>query len=424
MVDVAALQFVGRSTLVLSLSSNNFWLNFIFLLFSIFCLQQFPCIHPPLDILPTVSVEVWRTLLLGIPYFYTLNATKVARYIYCYKWFFYTSRTNPTNSVVILQSLVLRSVVLGRILIYWNWSIMSILKLSLLFCYFLAESGPGRKNVGRTRGNPQQSGAILLGSFWQRDFLGFTKQRRACRRSLLCPPGGSSILLLPISFKRLPHGLLNLVFVLGGRTKLAKIFHGLGLGTTSRAEGRYFFHVCESFAQNGLITSPHAKALIMADQKGYEVPETGRKRARRKESGSQTEDNEVNETSKPAVFVPIWPTLYADLEEKPRVRQKQQQLYWTSYLTKVYQNSGCSSWHSSEDDLLSSRNMWTTWQENASFEMERVIKLESDSRRNNLIFYSFPEEVTETSAKSESLLYSSLENELKLEEDDIDGNSI
>ena len=34
----------------------------------------------------------------------------------------------------------------------------------------------------------------------------------------------------------------------------------------------------------------------MADQKGNEVPETGRKRARRKESGSQTEDNEVNES--------------------------------------------------------------------------------------------------------------------------------
>ena len=33
-VDVAALQFVGSSTLVLSLISNNFWLNFIFLLFS------------------------------------------------------------------------------------------------------------------------------------------------------------------------------------------------------------------------------------------------------------------------------------------------------------------------------------------------------------------------------------------------------
>ena len=35
----------------------------------------------------------------------------------------------------------------------------------------------------------------------------------------------------------------------------------------------------------------------MVEQTGNEVPETGRKRARRKESGcSQTEDNEVNET--------------------------------------------------------------------------------------------------------------------------------
>ena len=34
----------------------------------------------------------------------------------------------------------------------------------------------------------------------------------------------------------------------------------------------------------------------MADQTGKVVPETGRKRARRKESGSQTEDNEDNET--------------------------------------------------------------------------------------------------------------------------------
>lgn len=38
------------------------------------------------------------------------------------------------------------------------------------------------------------------------------------------------------------------------------------------------------------------KALIMADQMGNEVPETGQKRAKRKESGSQTEDNEVNES--------------------------------------------------------------------------------------------------------------------------------
>ena len=60
----------------------------------------------------------------------------------------------------------------------------------------------------------------------------------------------------------------------------------------------------------------------------------------------------------------------------------------------------------------------------ASFEKERAIKLESHSRRNNLIFYGVPEEVNETSIKTESLLYSFLEDEMKLKEDDIDGISI
>ena len=60
----------------------------------------------------------------------------------------------------------------------------------------------------------------------------------------------------------------------------------------------------------------------------------------------------------------------------------------------------------------------------ASFEKERAIKLESHSRRNNLIFYGVPEEVNETSVKTESLLYSFLEDEMKLKEDDIDGISI
>ena len=36
---------------------KKFWLNFIFLLFWIFCLQQFPCIHPPPDIYPLFQ---WR----------------------------------------------------------------------------------------------------------------------------------------------------------------------------------------------------------------------------------------------------------------------------------------------------------------------------------------------------------------------------
>ena len=36
----------------------------------------------------------------------------------------------------------------------------------------------------------------------------------------------------------------------------------------------------------------------------------------------------------------------------------------------------------------------------ASFEKERAIKLESHSRRNNLIFYGIPEEANETTAKT------------------------
>ena len=41
-----------------------------------------------------------------------------------------------------------------------------------------------------------------------------------------------------------------------------------------------------------------------------------------------------------------------------------------------------------------------------------------------MIFYGIPEEMNENSAKTESLLFSFLEDELKLKEDDIDGISI
>ena len=57
-------------------------------------------------------------------------------------------------------------------------------------------------------------------------------------------------------------------------------------------------------------------------------------------------------------------------------------------------------------------------------EKERAVKLESHSRRNNLIFYGIPEETNESSAKSESLLYSFLEENLKMEEEDIVGMSV
>ena len=87
MVDVAALQFAGPSTLVYSLTSNNFWLHFIFLLFWIFCLQQFLCIQPGAVARRSYSGDLENPFIRN-PILLHLNATKVARYVYCYKWFF------------------------------------------------------------------------------------------------------------------------------------------------------------------------------------------------------------------------------------------------------------------------------------------------------------------------------------------------
>ncbi|XP_068697186.1 protein unc-13 homolog C-like [Montipora foliosa] len=50
-----------------------------------------------------------------------------------------------------------------------------------------------------------------------------------------------------------------------------------------------------------------------------------------------------------------------------------------------------------------------------AFEKERAIKLESHSRRNNLIFYSIPEEEKESNAKTEDLVFTFLEEKLKMQ---------
>ena len=51
--------------------------------------------------------------------------------------------------------------------------------------------------------------------------------------------------------------------------------------------------------------------------------------------------------------------------------------------------------------------------ESVNFKQEQVIKLESHSWRNSLTFHGIPEEKNESSAKTESLLYSFLEDNLK-----------
>ena len=57
----------------------------------------------------------------------------------------------------------------------------------------------------------------------------------------------------------------------------------------------------------------------------------------------------------------------------------------------------------------------------ASFEKERTIKLGSHSRRNNLIFFGIPEDVNETSARTESLLYSLKERVHRLGKRNLNG---
>ena len=85
----------------------------------------------------------------------------------------------------------------------------------------------------------------------------------------------------------------------------------------------------------------------MADQKGNKVPKTGRKRARRKESGSQTEDDEVNEScdgchSMADTIIEVYCKLdlvLVQMEEIEEIKEKQKQLAWetTEKQSKIFQ---------------------------------------------------------------------------------------
>ena len=57
--------------------------------------------------------------------------------------------------------------------------------------------------------------------------------------------------------------------------------------------------------------------------------------------------------------------------------------------------------------------------ETVTFECECAIKLESHSRRNNLIFYNITEEENESTAMTEDTLYIFMEEKLKMEEEKV-----
>ena len=157
------------------------------------------------------------------------------------------------------------------------------------------------------------------------------------------------------------------------------------------------------------------------------------KEGQEKRSGSQTEDNEscggcrnmantITEMNRKLDLV------LARMEEIDETKEKQKQLEKRAGKSLEFAHESIKTLTVQVDaqaktisELEKGVNNLT---KSASFEKERAIKLESHSRKNNLILFGIPEEVNETSAKTESLLYSFLGDELKLKEDDIDGISI
>ena len=136
----------------------------------------------------------------------------------------------------------------------------------------------------------------------------------------------------------------------------------------------------------------------MAEQTGNEVPETGRKRARRKESGSQTEDNEVNGTcggcrNMADTIIDMNRKLdlvLTRMEEINAIKEKQKQLekanadlekslefaHESIKILAVRVDTQAKTISELEKGV---KNLT----QRASFEKERAIKLESHSRRNN-----------------------------------------
>ncbi|KAL9964014.1 hypothetical protein ACROYT_G027585 [Oculina patagonica] len=174
----------------------------------------------------------------------------------------------------------------------------------------------------------------------------------------------------------------------------------------------------------------------MSEDSGDAVPDTSRKRPRRSESGSQTEDNGscsgcCNMADIIAEMNRKLDLALARIVEIDEIKKKQKQLENTNAdLEKSLQFAHESISKLSErvvaqektiSELEKGVNELT---KSANFEKERAIKLESHSRRNNLIFYGIPEERNENSSKTESTLFSFMENNLKLKEEDIDGISI
>ena len=158
----------------------------------------------------------------------------------------------------------------------------------------------------------------------------------------------------------------------------------------------------------------------MEEQKGKKNTSEDTSRKRRRESGSQTDDKECCSSCRSMADIIAdmnrkLDLVLAQVKEIDELKEKQKQLEKENgSLKESLEFKTLTGRVDAQEKMISElKKDVNDLTRSVNSEKECTVKLESYSRRNNLIFYGIPEETNESSAKSESLLYSFLEENLR-----------
>lgn len=159
--------------------------------------------------------------------------------------------------------------------------------------------------------------------------------------------------------------------------------------------------------------------------------DTGRKR-KRTTTGSQTDEDVSNIMAETLAEINRKLDLaLARVNEIEEIREKQHQLEKENDSLRESLEFALKSVEDLTEETKVQRKAMSELTEDVrnltqtvTFERERAIKLESHSRRNNLIFYNIPEEAKESTSKTEDLIYTFLEEKLNMEAEEASNISI
>ena len=182
------------------------------------------------------------------------------------------------------------------------------------------------------------------------------------------------------------------------------------------------------------ITAPLVRAQItttMSEAEGdnAESSQESSRKGKRKTRGSQTDDEcsvstEANMAEALAEINRKLDIALARIQDIEEIKEKQQVLEKENADLKASLEFAHTTIKSLTEQVDAQQKSLSQLTESVSelaktsrLEKERAIKLESHSRRNNLIFYNIPEERHESSATSETLVYNFLEQNLNMEEE-------